>query len=91
MLIRYFGEISDEDCKSCDVCLRKSQSGLRNWEFNTAHNALREILEKKRSVPVNKLAVDLPLEKEKNLQVIRFVLDHGDKIYFKDGVIYLEK
>jgi len=90
MLLRYFGEKSDNDCRICDVCLQKKASGLKNWEFNTVREALFRQLEKNTSQNIQSLAINLPLEKEKNLQVVRFLLDHDERITYKDGVISIE-
>lgn len=89
MLLRYFGEKSDKDCRMCDVCLRKTQSGLKNWEFNTVRDTLLQHLKDKKSENIQLLAQNLPLDKEKNLQVIRFLLDHDERIQFQDGMILL--
>lgn len=87
MLLRYFGEKSDKDCRVCDVCLRKTQAGLKNWEFNTVRDALFQYLKSRTSENIQTLAKTLPLDKEKNLQVIRFLLDHDERVKFKDGII----
>ena len=89
MLLRYFGEKSDKDCSICDVCLSKNQSGLKNWEFNKVKDALLLRLEKNTSESILTLARELPLEKEKNIQVIRFLLDHDERITLKDSIISL--
>jgi ATP-dependent DNA helicase RecQ len=91
MLLRYFGEKSDEDCHICDVCLGKSQSGLKNWEFNKAKDALFQYLEKKSSGNISVLIKELPLDKEKNIQVIRFLLDHDERITLNDTIISLTR
>jgi len=86
MLLHYFGEKSDTDCRICDVCLRKTQSGVRTWEFNTVRDALIAALNGK-SEQVNVLAYSLPLEKEKNLVVMRYLLDNDDRFHLKDGMM----
>jgi ATP-dependent DNA helicase RecQ len=91
MLLRYFGEKSDEDCRICDICLRKNQSGLKNWEFNKVRDALLQRLEKNTSESIDILARELPLGEEKNIQVIRFLLDHNEQIILKDNIISIVK
>jgi ATP-dependent DNA helicase RecQ len=87
ILLRYFGEKADKDCKTCDVCLRKTQSGLTNWELNTLKDSLMQQLSEKKSVPVNTLALELPFGKEKNLLALRYIIDNEENIRYKDGAI----
>jgi ATP-dependent DNA helicase RecQ len=89
ILLHYFGEKADKDCKVCDVCLRKTQSGLTNWELNAVKDQLMQQLNEKKSLPVNFLALELPLGKEKNLKALRYLIDNEENLQYKDGVISL--
>ena len=87
MLLHYFGEKADSDCRTCDVCLQKREGGLKNWEFNTVREAFFRYFENGATQNVRTLAVSLPLEKEKNLQVVRFLLDHDERVKYADGIL----
>jgi ATP-dependent DNA helicase RecQ len=87
MLLRYFGEKSDTDCRTCDICIGKNRSGLKNWEYNHVKDALFQYLEKNTCGDIRTLTKELPLDPEKNLQIIRFLLDHDKCITLKDNAI----
>jgi ATP-dependent DNA helicase RecQ len=89
ILLHYFGEKAHKDCKVCDVCLRKTQSGLNNWEFNAVKDQLMQQLNEKKSLPINFLAMELPFGKEKNLTALRYLIDNEANIQYKDGIISL--
>ncbi|MDR2233536.1 MAG: RecQ family ATP-dependent DNA helicase [Tannerella sp.] len=86
LLLQYFGEKSSTDCKTCDICLSKTQSGLKQWEFSLVRDALIEALSIV-SQDIRRLAETLPLEKEKNIEVVRFLLEHDERFHHKDGKI----
>ena len=88
LLLSYFGEKSDTDCRICDNCLQKKETGLKNWEFNAVRETLFHLLKDNPSQNIQTLADALPLEKEKNLQVVRFLLDHDPRITFENGEVF---
>ena len=88
LLLHYFGEKNTIDCKTCDICLNKTQAGLTVWEFNQVRNALVEALSET-AKDVRSLAESLPLEKEKNIRVMRFLLEHDDRFRQEDGIMSL--
>ncbi|MDR2763602.1 MAG: RecQ family ATP-dependent DNA helicase [Tannerella sp.] len=87
ILLHYFGEKHTEDCRTCDICLRKTQSGLKQWEFNTVRDKLvDELTEGVKDVLY--LAESLPLDKEKNIRVIRFLLDHDSRFHMENNQLF---
>ncbi len=78
MLLHYFGEKNAQDCKMCDICLNKTQSGLTRWEFASVRESLISLLHESSKSPLE-LASLLPLGQDKNLKALRFLLDHDEQ------------
>ena len=89
LLLHYFGEKNTSDCKTCDICLKKTQPGLTQWEFNKVREALVNVLTGT-AKDIRLLAESLPLEKEKNIRVIRFLLEHDERFRQEDGMMQLK-
>jgi ATP-dependent DNA helicase RecQ len=82
ILLHYFGEKYTRDCKTCDICLAKTQSGLKQWEFNVIREALiNELTGEEKSILY--LAENLPLSRNKNIQAIRFLLTNDERFRLK--------
>ncbi len=87
ILLTYFGESNTKDCGSCDVCLKKNEIGLSNWEFRMIESELEEAFKTQATFRLNEL-VDSMSEtesyqkedhsNEKIIKVIRFKVDSGD-------------
>ncbi|MDR2389438.1 MAG: RecQ family ATP-dependent DNA helicase [Tannerellaceae bacterium] len=88
MLLYYFGEKNSENCKICDACLKKTESGLNNAEFNAIKETMQKVLT---SEPYSvKLLLDfLPFPTEKCILAIRFLAEHDERFILKEGCISL--
>lgn len=97
MLLIYFGELSAEDCGECDVCLKKSATGLPNYLFRRIANKLKDSLQQRGSLRFNEL-IDAVVDenenseesREKVIPVLRFLIDTAE-FELKDDVVSLVK
>ena len=81
-LLLYFGQKDAPACGKCDYCLKKTESGLSNIEFERIWMDLCEALSSE-SLSVEALTDRLNHLPQKVLQVIRHQLDQGR--LFADG------
>lgn len=89
MLLIYFGEKNPKECGICDVCVKKNETGLSNYEFHRIEAALRSSLEEQPSQRLNQLVDSLPEgDRQKAITVIRFLIDMGE-LGLKDDFISL--
>ncbi len=79
-LISYFGEEDAKRCGLCDVCKRRNQLGLSEYEFDLVVDELKELLESK-SLRVEDIIDFMDLEEEKIIKVIRYLLDNDKIVY----------
>lgn len=78
-LLKYFDEVSPNDCGQCDVCLDKNKTGLKNWKFNEIELAVKGLLKEGRSLNIQSIVTTLSqYEKESVISVVRFLCDRGD-------------
>ncbi len=87
MLLIYFDEKNPKDCGYCDVCLKKNETGLSNYEFRQIEESLCQSLAVEASQRINALVDSVPQENtEKVIRVARFLIDQG-KFSLKDDVV----
>lgn len=89
MLLIYFGEKDPSDCGCCDVCLKKNEAGLSNFEFNEIFSAVEAHLTSNSSESLLRLTDFVEgYSREKVVKVIRFQIDNG-VLGLKDDLIWL--
>ena len=89
LLLTYFGEKEAKSCGSCDVCLARNSSGLKNYEFETIRQSLLESLAggKRREVKEQVDSMDWPADK--CLAAIRFLTANDPAFRLADGELML--
>jgi ATP-dependent DNA helicase RecQ len=75
-LLLYFGEKDGKNCGKCDVCLKKTESGLSNHEFERIAEKIDGLLAEK-SLTIDQLVKDSGFSSEKVIQAVRFLADQG--------------
>jgi ATP-dependent DNA helicase RecQ len=90
MLLEYFGEKDAPDCGTCDVCIKKNETGLTSFEFAEIKNNILQKLNEK-PVSFNNLIEFLNFNSEKTIKVIRWLLDNNIVTYIDDQTIMLKK
>lgn len=99
MLLIYFGEEDAIDCGCCDVCLKKNETGLSNYEFGQMKRTIEHVLREQGTLRIHDLmdAVETPRpeasravvkdnESEKIITVIRFLVDAGELTLEDDAI-----
>jgi len=87
MLLVYFGENNSKDCGHCDVCLKKNESGLSNYEFHRIGDKLKASMQDHGSRRLNDLVDSVDGENsEKVITVLRFLIDAGE-LWLRDDMV----
>ena len=79
-LISYFGEKDAKRCGLCDVCKRRNQLGLSEYEFDLVVDELKDLLEGK-SLRLEDIVDFMDMDEEKTVKVIRYLLDNDKIVY----------
>lgn len=90
MLLIYFGEKNPRDCGVCDICLKKNEAGLSNYEFHQIKEQVLASLQPEEPRRINDLVDSVSeVNSDKVIRVIRFLVDQGELTLNDDKVSLL--
>ena len=90
MLLRYFGEKNEHNCKQCDVCLNRHETDcLPEDSFREMRKQILELLARK-SLPPARIANAIEAEREDISRVIQYLLEEGE-LKMQDGMLHISK
>lgn len=79
MLLAYFSEANPQDCGHCDVCLRKTETGLTNYQFRVIAGQLKSTLQSDGPIRFNHLVDSVPEESRDDvILVLRYLIDENE-------------
>ena len=90
MLLRYFGEKNEHNCKQCDVCLNRHETDcLPEASLREMRKQILELLARK-SLPPAGIANAIEAEREDISRVIQYLLEEGE-LKMQDGMLHISK
>ena len=90
MLLRYFGEKNEHNCKQCDVCLNRHETDcLPEDSFREMRKQILELLARK-SLPPAGIANAIEAEREDISRIIQYLLEEGE-LKMQDGMLHISK
>ncbi len=90
MLLRYFGEKNEHNCKQCDVCLNRHETDcLPEDSSREMRKQILELLARK-SLPPAGIANAIEAEREDISRVIQYLLEEGE-LKMQDGMLHISK
>jgi len=75
-LLTYFGETDVSRCGQCDVCLKRNEVGLSEYEFDLVVDEVKKILAQEK-MTLQELLDSCSMPEDKTLRVIDWLLEHN--------------
>jgi ATP-dependent DNA helicase RecQ len=89
-LLQYFGDKDASRCGQCDVCTRRNELDLSEYEFDLILDQVKETL-KKEAMDIKVVVSGTEFPEDKVLKVIRFLIDNNKIKYTDDRNIIWTK
>jgi len=88
LLLEYFGESKSRRCAMCDICEKRSDTGVSEYKFNEILDRVKPVL-KESPVPYERV-MDMfgTMDSEKAANAIRWMMDNGKIAMDDDGNLY---
>ena len=90
VLLHYFGETKSQNCGSCDVCLAKNHLGLVHHQIVSVNEALEKLLTTTWQ-DEKEIVNQLPFSTNKNIAILRFLLDTETTYELLEGQLRKKK
>lgn len=87
MLLAYFGEESQENCLTCDVCLRKNHTGISQGLVENIENKIKKLLLEHSEILLHD--IDFPGISRETTGLVLHQMVLEEKIRLDDGMISL--
>ncbi len=86
LLVKYFGEVVDENCGICDVCVAQRKSGVSASSFAEIVSAIENVLQRE-PLSVRQITGQLKVAVESINSAVEYLLDSGKVSATADGKI----
>ncbi|MFP4622060.1 MAG: RecQ family ATP-dependent DNA helicase [Bacteroidales bacterium] len=83
-LLEYFGEMNADRCGQCDVCTKRNDLQLSNWEFDTIYGEIQHHL-REEALTSEQLIDRINRSEDKIIKMIDWLLDNNKLIATKNG------
>ena len=90
VLLHYFGETKSQNCGTCDVCLAKNHLGLVHHQIVAINEALEKLLTTEWQ-DEREIVNQLPFSTNKNIAILRFLLDTETTYELLEGQLRKKK
>jgi ATP-dependent DNA helicase RecQ len=91
ILLDYFGEQQSRRCAMCDVCEKRSETGLSEYKFNEVLDKVKPML-REAPMPYDILMAQFgAMDTEKATNAIRWMIDSGKIAMDDDGNLFWKK
>jgi len=83
-LLEYFGQKNAPECGNCDVCRKRNEIGLTQYEFNKIKEKLDNLITFD-EITIDKIVENITFEEDKIIKIVQWMLDNSEIKYTNSG------